>query len=155
MSRLKITNLPIDGLKLIERMVLGDSRGHLSRLFCAEELSAAGWIKPIAQINYTYTLKKGAVRGMHYQRSPYSEMKLVSCIRGELLDVVVDLRNDSDTYLPGSVIKFDHHAFEIKAKKGTIQINKLQLPGKNIITYKDLYNSNSQFSTKIKSYTGK
>ena len=63
--------------------------------------------------------------------------------------------DDSDTYLPGSVIKFDHHAFEIKAKKGTIQINKLQLPVKNIITYKDLYNSNSQFSTKIKSYSDK
>ena len=99
MSRLKVKNLPIGGLKLIERTVLGDSRGHLARLFCAEELSAAGWIRPIAQINHTYTLKKGAVRGMHYQRSPYSEMKLVSCIRGELLDVAVDLRNDSDTYL--------------------------------------------------------
>ena len=63
--------------------------------------------------------------------------------------------NDSNTYLPGTVINFDHHKFEIKAKKGTIQINRLQLPGKNIITYKDLYNSNSQFSTKIKSYSGK
>ena len=99
MSRLKITNLPIDGLKLIERKFLTDSRGHFSRLFCAEELSAAGWIKPIAQINHTLTLKKGSVRGMHYQQSPYSEMKLVSCIRGELLDVAVDLRNNSDTYL--------------------------------------------------------
>ena len=57
--------------------------------------------------------------------------------------------------MPGTVINFGHHKFEIKAKKGTIQINKLQLPGKNIITYKDLYNSNSQFSTKIKSYSGK
>jgi len=99
LSRLKVTSLPIGGLKLIERTVLGDSRGHFARLFCAEELSTAGWIKPIAQINHTYTLKKGTVRGMHYQRSPYSEMKLVTCIRGELLDVAVDLRNDSDTYL--------------------------------------------------------
>ena len=91
--------MPIRGLKLIERTLLSDSRGHLARLFCAEELSAAGWVKPIIQINHTCTLKKGAVRGMHYQRSPYCEMKLVSCIRGELLDVAVDLRNNSDTYL--------------------------------------------------------
>ena len=99
MSRLKITDLPVEGLKLIERAILSDVRGHLARLFCVEELSAAGWIKPISQINHTYTRKKGVVRGMHYQQVPYSEMKLVSCIRGELLDVAVDLRNNSDTYL--------------------------------------------------------
>jgi dTDP-4-dehydrorhamnose 3,5-epimerase len=99
LSRLKVTNLPIDGLKLIERETFDDSRGHLTRLFCATELRAAGWAKPIAQINHTYTLNKGTVRGMHYQRPPYSEMKLVSCIRGELFDVAVDLRVDSNTYL--------------------------------------------------------
>lgn len=111
MSRLKITNLRFGGLKLIERSVLSDSRGHFARLFCAEDLSAAGWSKPIAQINHTYTLKKGAVRGLHYQRSPYSEMKLVSCIRGELFDVAVDLRNDSDTYL-------QYHSELLSAKNG-------------------------------------
>jgi dTDP-4-dehydrorhamnose 3,5-epimerase len=71
----------------------------------------AGWTKPIVQINHTYTAKKGTVRGMHYQRPPHSEMKLVSCIRGELLDVVVDLRNDSDTYL-------QHHVELLSAGNG-------------------------------------
>ena len=99
MNRLKITDLPIQGLKLIERTFIGDARGYLTRLFCAEELRVAGWTNPIAQINHTFTSKKGTVRGMHYQHSPYSEMKLVNCIRGELLDVAVDLRNNSNTYL--------------------------------------------------------
>lgn len=99
MTRFVIKDLPMPGLKLIERQHLGDSRGFLSRLFCAHELSAAGWCKPVAQINHTFTAKKGTVRGMHYQLPPHSEMKLVSCIQGEILDVVVDLRSESPTFL--------------------------------------------------------
>ena len=111
MNRLNIKGLPIDGLKLIGKESLVDSRGHFMRLFCAEQLTAAGWTKPVAQINHSYTSRKGTVRGMHYQRSPHSEMKLVSCIRGEILDVVVDLRNDSKTYL-------QHHVELLSAENG-------------------------------------
>lgn len=99
MSRFSIFNTPIDGLKIIERQRLGDARGFLSRLFCAEELAAAGWIKPIAQINHTYTARCGTVRGMHFQRPTHTEMKLVSCIRGEVWDVAVDVRAGSPTFL--------------------------------------------------------
>jgi dTDP-4-dehydrorhamnose 3,5-epimerase len=99
MSRFAITDLPLAGLKLVERQRLGDSRGFLSRLFCAEELAAAGWRKPIAQINQTYTGMRGTVRGMHWQHPPHAEMKLVSCIRGEVWDVAVDVRAGSPTFL--------------------------------------------------------
>lgn len=99
MSRFTITDLPLPGLKRIERQRLGDSRGFLTRLFCADELATAGWHKPIAQINHTYTAQRGTVRGMHYQTPPHAEMKLVSCIRGEVWDVALDLRMDSPTYL--------------------------------------------------------
>lgn len=99
MSRFAVTDLPLTGLKLVERQRLGDSRGFLSRLFCAEELAAVDWRKPIAQINHTYTAKRGTVRGMHFQRQPHAEMKLVSCICGEVWDVAVDVRADSPTFL--------------------------------------------------------
>ena len=99
MSRFTITDLPLAGLKLIERQGLGDSRGYLSRLFCAQELDVAGWHQPIAQINHTYTARRGTVRGLHYQRPPHAEMKLVSCIQGEVWDVAVDLRSGSPTFL--------------------------------------------------------
>jgi len=99
MSRFAITDLSLLGLKLIEHQCLGDSRGFLSRLFCAEELAIAGWHKPIAQINYTYTTQRGTVRGLHYQQSPHAEMKLVTCLQGEIWDVAVDLRHDSPTFL--------------------------------------------------------
>jgi dTDP-4-dehydrorhamnose 3,5-epimerase len=98
-NRFAVSDLPLAGLKLIERQRLCDSRGFLSRLFCAEELATAGWREPIAQINHTFTAQLGAVRGMHYQTPPHAEMKLVSCIQGEVWDVAVDLRADSPTFL--------------------------------------------------------
>ena len=99
MNRLSVTDLPIAGLKRVARQRLGDDRGFFARLFCAEELRAAGWSAAIAQINHTMTARKGTVRGLHFQRPPHAEMKLVSCVRGEVFDVAVDLRRSSLTFL--------------------------------------------------------
>jgi dTDP-4-dehydrorhamnose 3,5-epimerase len=94
-----VTDLPLSGLELVERQHLGDSRGFLSRLFCADELAEAGWNGPVAQINQTVTRRRGAVRGMHFQYPPHAETKLVSCLRGAVFDVAVDLRKGSPTFL--------------------------------------------------------
>lgn len=99
MKRFKISETPLTGLKIVERRRLTDPRGFLSRLFCAEEFAAIGWIKPIAQLNQTATTRKGTVRGMHFQYPPHSEMKLVSCLHGEVWDVAVDIRSASPTFL--------------------------------------------------------
>lgn len=110
MNRLTVMNLPLDGIKRIQRQHLGDHRGFLTRLFCAEELEAVGWVKCIAQVNHTKTFRRGAVRGLHFQRQPYAEMKLVSCIRGEVWDVAVDLRTNSPTFLNwyGEILSADN-----------------------------------------------
>lgn len=99
MSQFSIFDTPIAGLKVIERKPISDSRGSLARIFCADLLKSAGWKKPIAQINQTATKKKGTVRGMHFQNAPHTEMKLVSCLQGEIWDVAVDLRKNSPTFL--------------------------------------------------------
>jgi dTDP-4-dehydrorhamnose 3,5-epimerase len=99
MKRFRITDTPIMGLKIIERQRISDERGFLSRMFCSEELASVGWTKPIAQINHTLTRRPGAVRGLHLQIPPHAETKLVSCMSGEVWDVVVDLRRDSPTFL--------------------------------------------------------
>ena len=99
MRRFSVTDLPLVGLKRIERQRIGDSRGFLARMFCSEQLACAGWLKPIAQINHTGTVKKGTVRGLHFQREPFAEMKLVSCLQGEVWDVAIDLRVGSPTFL--------------------------------------------------------
>jgi dTDP-4-dehydrorhamnose 3,5-epimerase len=99
MSRFTVTETGIAGLRVVQRQRLGDERGFLSRLFCAEELESAGWHKPIAQINHTLTQMRGTVRGMHFQRPPHAEMKLVTCLRGAVWDVGLDLRAGSPTFL--------------------------------------------------------
>lgn len=99
MNRFKIVDTPLAGLKVVERSRLADDRGFFSRMFCADELRAAGWSKPIAQINQTLTRRAGAVRGLHFQLPPHGEIKLVNCVRGEVWDVAVDLRKGSPTFL--------------------------------------------------------
>ena len=90
---------PLSGLTVIERKPIQDERGFLCRFYCAEEFRAAGLQKPIVQINHTFTRKKGAVRGLHFQYPPYTETKIVSCFRGEIFDVAVDIRLGSPTFL--------------------------------------------------------
>ena len=99
MTKFNITDLPLAGLKRVQRQPICDQRGSLTRIFCTEALAAAGWTKPIAQINHTCTKLQGTVRGLHYQRPPCAEMKLVSCLRGEIWDIAVDVRQGSPTFL--------------------------------------------------------
>lgn len=116
MSRFTVVDLPLSGLKRITREPMGDSRGALTRVFCADELASAGWHKPIAQINHTYTALRGTVRGLHYQLPPHAEMKLVSCLKGEVWDVAIDLRAGSPTFLQWHAERLsadNHHALLI------------------------------------------
>jgi dTDP-4-dehydrorhamnose 3,5-epimerase len=117
MNRLAVASTPLEGLRLVQRQRIGDTRGFLARLFCADELRDAGWLKPIAQINHTFTAKRATVRGMHFQHPPNAEMKLVSCLRGEVWDVAVDLRQGSPTFL-------QWHAVNLSADNG----NALLIP---------------------------
>lgn len=98
-QRFEFTKLPLSGLLLVIRKRIGDARGNLERLFCARELVESGWTKPVAQVNLTYTAKTGTVRGMHFQRPPHAEKKLVTCLKGRVFDVVIDIRKDSPTFL--------------------------------------------------------
>jgi len=96
---LKKIPLKLNGLHLLKTEPFKDHRGQFARFFCARELAEIGLEKPIAQINHSRTRAKGAIRGMHYQKSPHAELKIVRCIRGACFDVAVDLRKDSPTYL--------------------------------------------------------
>ena len=76
-----------------------DDRGFFARNFCKEELSDLKINFEIVQSNISYNKKKGTLRGMHLQKEPHGEMKIVRCTKGSIFDVVVDLRKDSSTYL--------------------------------------------------------
>jgi dTDP-4-dehydrorhamnose 3,5-epimerase len=90
---------PIPGLHVFERVRMGDARGYLERLFDAESVGPMLPFAAVAQVNRTLTEQAGTVRGMHFQRPPYAEIKLVHCVRGSVFDVAVDLREGSPTYL--------------------------------------------------------
>ena len=99
MSRFDFIDTSISGLKIVQRKPTQDARGFLSRFYCSEEFKAAGIEKMINQINHTLTNKKGTVRGLHFQYPPNAEIKVVSCLKGEIFDVAVDLRSGSSTFL--------------------------------------------------------
>ena len=96
---MKIKELDIQGAFLIELDEFIDERGSFSRQFCKNELSKYGIDFDIKQCNLSKNYKKGVLRGLHYQKEPYPEIKLVSCFKGAVYDVLVDLREKSTTYL--------------------------------------------------------
>ncbi len=90
---------PLAGVYILQRNPIRDNRGFFERLYCAGELKAVGMKQPVSQINHSLTSKKGMVRGLHYQNPPHTETKIVSCLRGKVFDVAVDIRHGSATFL--------------------------------------------------------
>jgi dTDP-4-dehydrorhamnose 3,5-epimerase len=91
------TRLP--GAFIIDLERREDTRGFFARAFCARELEAHGLALPIVQANVAFSNRRGTIRGLHYQAAPAVETKLVRCTQGAVLDVIVDLRPDSPTWL--------------------------------------------------------
>jgi len=76
-----------------------DERGYFGRMWCEREMAAHGLSTRVAQTNVAVSLRAGTLRGMHYQREPFAEVKIIRCARGAVYDVIVDLRPASATYL--------------------------------------------------------
>lgn len=89
----------IPGAYIIELERLSDHRGFFARSFCEEEFRAHGLNPSVAQCSLSFNPKKGTVRGLHSQKWPHEEAKLVRCTQGAVYDVILDLRPDSDTFL--------------------------------------------------------
>lgn len=105
---MKFTATRLDGAYIIDVERREDNRGFFGRVFCQKEFSGYGLRPVIAQANIAYNRFKGTLRGMHFQYPPAAETKLVRCTRGAILDVIVDLRPESRTYL-------EHIAVELSA----------------------------------------
>lgn len=97
--KISFEKTPLSDLFIVNRNKFTDHRGHFSRIFCSEEFLELGFKDPIKQINYSHTKQAGTIRGMHFQNKPFQEIKIVSCIKGKVFDVAVDMRRDSATYL--------------------------------------------------------
>ncbi len=95
---MNFTAAQIAGAWLIDIQRLGDERGFFARTWCERELTARGLDPAIAQESISWNLRKGTTRGLHFQRPPHDEVKIVRCTRGAIFDVIVDLRPDSPTF---------------------------------------------------------
>lgn len=94
---MKFTPTPLAGAWLIEPELLTDERGFFARTWCRREFEQHGLTAGLAQCNISFTQRKGTIRGLHFQRPPHAEAKLVRCTAGAIYDVIVDLRPDSPT----------------------------------------------------------
>lgn len=95
---MKITQTKISGVYIIELEPREDSRGYFVRVFAKEKLKKAGIDFSIVHINRSLTVDKGTIRGMHYQRKPKEEDKIIQCLSGKIFDVALDLRRGSKTF---------------------------------------------------------
>ena len=95
--RFRTTDL--QDVRIIELEPASDERGFFARTFCAEEFAAAGLATKFVQHSFSHTSRTGAVRGMHFQRAPHEEVKLIRCIAGAIHDVLIDIRPASPTYM--------------------------------------------------------
>jgi dTDP-4-dehydrorhamnose 3,5-epimerase len=90
--------MSLAGAYLIEPERIEDERGFFARTWCREEFERHGLNPRVVQCNVSYNVRRGTLRGMHYQVKPHEEAKLIRCTRGAIYDVIVDLRPDSATY---------------------------------------------------------
>lgn len=95
---MKILPTILNNAKVIEIEPIGDERGYFARRFCQKELAECGIDFNVAQANVAYNKDAYTLRGMHFQLPPYAEGKIISCPKGEIYDVIVDLNKDSSTY---------------------------------------------------------
>ncbi len=99
---MRFTELPLRGSFLVSIDAHVDERGLFARAFCEREFQEHGLKTNIVQCNLSQNHKQGTLRGMHYQRTPFAEVKMVRCIRGVIYDVIIDIQPDSPTFLKWS-----------------------------------------------------
>jgi len=90
--------LPLSGAYEISLEKHEDARGYFARIYCQDEFTAQGLNTTWVQMNVSFSAEKGTLRGLHFQRDPAAEIKLVRCLGGRVLDVIVDLRAGSDSF---------------------------------------------------------
>jgi len=95
---MKFTETKLKGAYLITPDFIDDERGFFARTFCHQEFQEYGLNINIVQCNISFNVRKGTVRGMHYQMPPHAEAKVIRCTAGAIVDVIIDLRPDSPTF---------------------------------------------------------
>ncbi|MEM1223320.1 MAG: dTDP-4-dehydrorhamnose 3,5-epimerase [Verrucomicrobiota bacterium] len=106
---MKFSKTPLKDAWVIELEPKSDDRGYFARAFCKNEFDELGIESNVVQVNVSFNHKAGTLRGMHYQKEPAQETKIIRCTQGAIYDVIIDLRKDSPTYM-------QHFGIELSAQ---------------------------------------
>ena len=146
---MRFIQVPIAGAWLVEPEARTDERGFFARLWCRDEFANHGLRADFVQCNNSFSVSRGTLRGLHYQAPPHGEIKLISCVRGRVFDVLVDLRPDSPTFHKwfGAELTAENRCNEylmthLRMTEG-VQLNELQRLG---------YPTNESFSKNIQEW---
>ena len=135
------TETKLKGAFVIDLERARTPRGFFARAFCQKEFEAHGLKPIIAQANVAFNIKKGTLRGMHFQFPPAAETKLVRCTRGAILDIIVDLRPESPTYLQHVAVELNEDNHRALYVPGALRARlpdaarqyRNQLPGRRVL----------------------
>jgi len=116
---MKLIETELKDLYIIEPKFIADSRGWFEESWSKRDMEEAGLFYDFVQDNHSYSKEKGTLRGLHFQRGDAAQAKLVRCVRGEILDVVVDLRKSSPSYKKWiSVVLSEENKRELMVPRG-------------------------------------
>jgi dTDP-4-dehydrorhamnose 3,5-epimerase len=141
---MKIVEQKIEGLFIIKSKILKDKRGNFRRSFCKKELKKAKIIFIVSQGNISENMKKGTLRGFHFQKKSKKDSKILTCVRGKVLNVTIDLRKESKSYLKSKkTILSDQNRFSLLVPSGCANAF-LTLENNTVIHYymNDYYKKN-------------
>jgi dTDP-4-dehydrorhamnose 3,5-epimerase len=114
----RFTPTAVEGVHIVDLEPHGDERGWFSRVWCADEFQRAGLPAFVSQVSMSFNERAGTVRGLHRQTPPQHEAKLVHCIAGAVVDVAVDVRAESPTYLQHVMVELsavNHRGLQLPA----------------------------------------
>lgn len=152
-KKLNIISTFINGLYVIEPHIYNDDRGCFYRIYCDLEVRDSTKVPiKIKQINHSITKRKGTVRGMHFQYEPNTEVKIIKCIRGHIFDVVVDIRENSPTFLkPFSIKLTDENRKMLYIPKGFAHgFQSLEDNSELIYFHSELYTPSNEGGLNVK-----
>ncbi len=116
---MKLIDAPLAGVWTVQTAPRGDTRGRLTRLFCIEAFATVRPGLRFVQVNHSVTALRGTVRGLHFQRAPQADAKLIRCLRGSVFDVAVDLRPGSSTFGQWHGVELtEHNEYEVFIPEG-------------------------------------
>lgn len=133
---MEIKSLTLGGVKLLRPKRFEDARGHFVESYNKARLQAAGLAHGFVQDNQSFSVKKNTIRGLHFQRPPYAQTKLVSVLKGAILDIIIDLRKTSSTYLKSEKIELsEQEGWQLLVPKGFAH-GFMTLEDETLVSYK-------------------